>query len=154
MGSEMCIRDRAVPEGLAVSIYAALINKKLSEDERAQAIASGFEQLENRYPRLQDVATQQELKNTELKLIKEIEKIRADLSKDIEQVRVNLSKDIEQVRANSSKDTEKLRFDLSKEIAQVRADLANTKVSLIQWVIGLLMGQTAVILGIMALLMR
>ena len=160
---------QTMQEGLAVSIYAALINKQLSEEERAQVIANGFEQLEMRYPRLQDVATQQELKNTELKLTKEIGQVRVALTKDIEQVRSDLTKDIEQVRSDLTRDIEQLRSDLSMEIQKVRSDLTkdiknleikltekihHTKVSLVQWMIGLLVGQSAVILGVIALLVK
>ncbi len=100
---------------------------------RARIIAEAFETLEERYPRLSDVATRQDLSETELRLIKEIEQVRSELKetelnlqKEIEQVRaeiketeLNLQKEIEQVRAEI-KETE---LNLQKEIEQVRADL-------------------------------
>ncbi len=100
---------------------------------RARIIAEAFETLEERYPRLSDVATRQDLSEAELRLIKEIEQVRAEiketelnLQKEIEQVRaeiketeLNLQKEVEQVRAEI-KETE---LNLQKEIEQVRADL-------------------------------
>jgi len=94
------------------------------DDARARIIAEAFEALEERYPHLGDMATRTHLSETELRLIKEIEQVRADLSKEIEQVRADLSKEIEQVRADLSKEIEQVRADLSKEIEQVRADLS------------------------------
>jgi len=101
------------------------------DETRARIIAEAFETLEERYPHLGDMATRTNLSETELRLIKEIEQVRADLSKDIEQVRAELKetelrlvKEIEQVRADLSKEIEQVRADLSKEIEQVRADLS------------------------------
>ena len=82
---------------------------------RARIIAEAFETLEERYPRLSDVATRQDLSEAELRLIKEIEQVRAE----IKETELNLQKEIEQVRAEI-KETE---LNLQKEIEQVRADL-------------------------------
>ena len=94
------------------------------DEARARIIAGAFETLEERYPHLADMATRTHLSETELRLIREIEQVRADLSKEIAQVRADLSKEIEQVRADLSKEIEQVRADLSKEIEQVRADLS------------------------------
>lgn len=119
-----------------VDLYDSLL---AAEDERTRAriIANAFERLEDRYPELKDLATASGLRETELRLQKEIEQtrlrieeVRAELGKDIEQGRAELSKEIEQVRlrveevrADLSKDIEQVRADLSKEVEQVRADL-------------------------------
>jgi len=68
----------------SVALYEALTS---APDERARArvIAEAFERLEERYPHLPDLATQAHLRETELRLHKEIEQIRADLKADIEQ---------------------------------------------------------------------
>jgi len=107
---------------------------------RARIIAEAFETLEERYPRLSDVATRQDLSEAELRLIKEIEQVRSELKetelnlqKEIEQVRaelketeLNLQKEIEQVRAEI-KETE---LNLQKEIEQVRSELKETELNL------------------------
>ncbi len=117
---------------------------------RAKIIAEAFEALEERYPNLADIATQQNLRETELRLAKEIEQVRADLTKEIEQVHADLSKETEQVRADLSKEIEKLRGELKetelrlqKEIDQVRLEIRSVEVRLTQaihrqtlWVIG------------------
>ncbi|NEX22910.1 DUF1640 domain-containing protein [Thiorhodococcus mannitoliphagus] len=61
-------------------------------DERARAkvIAEAFEQLEERYPNLSNLATQGHVRETELRLQKEIEQVRADLSTQIERIKSDL----------------------------------------------------------------
>jgi hypothetical protein len=112
------------------------------------------------------VATRQDLHVQELKLVKEIELIRAEikevelkLTKEIEQVRADLTKEIEQVRAEMketelklTKEIQQVELKLTKEIEQVRAELKieiqQTKVSLLKWLIGLLLTQTITIIGV------
>ena len=118
--------DSTIPAGLAVGIYSALINKQLTDEQRAQVIANGFEELERRYPKLSDAVTDQELENTELKLSAQIELTR----KDIEQLRRETKSDIEQLRAKTEhdialvrKDIEQLRAKTEHDIALVRKDI-------------------------------
>jgi Zn-dependent M32 family carboxypeptidase len=116
-----------------IDLYDSLLDAK-DDRTRAKIIASAFESLEDRYPELRDMATAGGVRETELRLQKEIEQVRANLSKDIEQVRADLSKEIEQVRA-----------DLSRQIAA-------GNVKMLFWTAGLLFAQmvtiVAVILGV------
>jgi len=57
---------------------------------RAKIIASAFESLEDRYPELRDMATASGVRETELRLQKEIEQVRLR----IEEVRADLSRQI------------------------------------------------------------
>jgi DNA anti-recombination protein RmuC len=99
------------------------------ETERARLIAHAFAELEQRYPQLDEIVTTRALSETELRLIKEIEQVRAELK----ETELKLSKEIEQVRAEL-KETE---LKLSKEIEQVRAELkveiARSHASLLKW---------------------
>ncbi len=79
----------------AVDLYAALTEAP-DEKARAKIIAEALERFEEQYPHLPDVATQGHLRETELRLQKEIEQVRADLRTEIEQVR----KEMEQMRAD------------------------------------------------------
>jgi DNA anti-recombination protein RmuC len=112
-----------------VALYDALTT---APDDRARArlIAEAFERLEERYPHLADLVTQGYLRESELRLQKEIEQVRADLritelrlQKEIEQVRADLKADIEQGRVELKADIEQVRADLKAEIERVRADL-------------------------------
>ncbi|WP_296696625.1 DUF1640 domain-containing protein [Thiocapsa sp. UBA6158] len=74
-----------------VALYDALTTAP-DERSRARVIAEAFERLEDRYPHLQDLATQAHLRETELRLQKEIEQVRADLTLKIEQLRGDIAR--------------------------------------------------------------
>ena len=118
-----------------IDLYDSLL---AAEDERTRAriIANAFERLEDRYPELKDLATASGLRETELRLQKEIEQVRADLSKEIEQNRLR----IEEVRSELIKEIEQVRSDLIREIA-----LGNQKV--LRWTTGLMFAQLVAILA-------
>ncbi len=101
----------------AVLLYDELLNAK-DERERARVLAQFLESLEQRFPELNDMATNRQLSETELRLIKEIEQVRAELSKEIEQVRAELA------------ETE---LKLTKEIEQVRLEVQKTRAELLKW---------------------
>ncbi|KAA6184713.1 DUF1640 domain-containing protein [Thiohalocapsa marina] len=63
-----------------VNLYEALTT---ATDERARArvIAEAFERLEDRYPHLPDLATQGHVRESELRLQKEIEQVRGDIAR-------------------------------------------------------------------------
>ena len=107
---------------------------------RARLIAEAFEQMEQRYPEVTDLATGAALRETELRLQKEIEQLRGEVKKDIEQLRGDVQKDIE-----------KLRGEVKKDVAEVRGDIAQSKIETIKWTVawtgGLLLAQATLILG-------
>ena len=120
----------------SVALYEALTT---APDDRARArvIAEAFERLEERYPHLPELATQAHVRESELRLQKEIEQVRAE----IEQVRAELKKDIEQVRA-----------DLKLDIEQVRGDIARNRADLLKWLIPVLGAQVIAMAAIVKLL--
>ena len=90
---------------VALHLYEKL-NEAPDDKARSKAIVEAFSELEERYPNLREVATQRDLSETELRLQKEIEKVRleiktveANLQKEIEKVRL----EIKQVEVNFSK---------------------------------------------------
>jgi len=120
----------------SVALYEALTT---APDDRARArvIAEAFERLEERYPHLPELATQAHVRESELRLQKEIEQVRAE----IEQVRAG----IEQVRAELKRDIEQVRADLKLEIARSRNDL-------LKWLFPMLLAQVGVIAALVKLL--
>ena len=126
---------------VALHLYQQLRDAP-DDNSRAKAIADAFEQVEERYPNLKEVATQGQLRETELRLVQEIEQVRLE----IREVDANLRKDIEQVRleirqadANLRKDIEQVRL----EIKEVEVKLLQSEVRLTQaihrqtyWIIG------------------
>ncbi len=99
-----------------------------NDEARARIIAEAFEALEERYPHLGDMATRAHLRETELRLLKEIEQVRADLKVEIEQVRADLRLEIEKNRT----EIEKVRADLTKEIEKNRTEIERVRADLIK----------------------
>ena len=120
----------------SVALYEALTSAP-DDRTRARVIAEAFERLEERYPHLPDLATQGHVRESELRLQKEIEQVRAELRES----ELRLKKEIEQVRA-----------DLSKEIEQIRAEIARAKVDMLKWIVPLMIGQVVVIAALVKLL--
>ena len=78
---------------VALRLYEQLTEAP-DEKTRARVIADAFEQLEGRSPPLTGVATQAQVRETELCLQKEIEQVRLELKA----VELRLQKEIESIR--------------------------------------------------------
>ena len=153
----------------SVALYDALAT---APDDRARArvIAEAFERLEERYPHLPDLATQGHVRESELRILKEIEQVRGDqratelrlqkeieqlraeLKADIEQLRAELKADIEQLRAEVKADIEQLRADLTLDIERLRGEVARGKIDLLKWIVPLMFAQVAAIAALVKLL--
>jgi len=104
-----------------MELYEAL-RKAETEEDRAHVIAHAFEELEERFPNLTDMATNASLRETELRLMKEIEGVRkeiADVCKEIEGVRKEIA-DVRKETATISAALRETELRLMKEIADVR----------------------------------
>jgi predicted nucleic acid-binding Zn-ribbon protein len=143
-------------------IQAILSNDKLTEEEKSELIENFIEEIKKEYPELKYHATKEDLKNTELKLTKEIEEVRKEikevelkLSKEIEEVKLNLSKEIEEVRKEIkevelklSKEIKEVELKLTKEIEEVRKEIKDTKFSILKWQFAFWLAQMGVLLAI------
>ncbi|WP_142804341.1 MULTISPECIES: DUF1640 domain-containing protein [Tepidiphilus] len=113
--------------GAALKLYEDLLDA--GEDKRrAKLIAEAFEALEARYPDLRDVATHAHLRETELRLLREIEAIRLE-TKEIE---ANLRKEMHEIDASLRKELHGIDANLRKEIEGVRLEIKNVEVRLTQ----------------------
>ena len=114
---------------VALRVYEQLTDA--GEDKvRARVIADGFEQMEERYGPLRDTATQGQLRETELRLQKEIESVRLE----IREVELKLTKEIESVR---------------RDIKQLDVKIADSKAELVRWVVAVGVLQFALISGLL-----
>ncbi len=113
----------------SVALYEALTSAP-DERARARAIAEAIERIEQRYPHLPDLATQGHVRESELRLQKEIEHVRAELKADIEHTRAEL------------RETE---LRLQKEIAHIKLDI-------LKWLVPLMFAQVAAIAALVKLL--
>jgi DNA repair exonuclease SbcCD ATPase subunit len=121
--------------GYALKIYEAF---REDGEEKARILAEAFEDLENRFPQILEIATKKDLADTELKLIKEIEEVR----KEIKEIELKLTKEIEEVRLEVEevrKEIKELELKLTKEIEQVRF-------STVKWITGIIIGQTVILI--------
>ncbi|RKT44436.1 coiled-coil domain-containing protein [Thiocapsa rosea] len=131
----------------SVALYEALTTAP-DDRTRARVIAEAFERLEERYPHLRDLATQGHVRESELRLQREIEQVRAELKADIEQIRAELH----QSELRLQKEIEQVRSDLKLDIERLRTELARTKVDLLKWIVPLMLGQVALIAALVKLL--
>ncbi len=112
---------------VALHLYEKL-NEASDDKARSKAIVEAFSELEERYPNLREVVTQRNLSETELRLQKEIEKIRFE----IKTVEASLQKEIKTVEANLQKEIEKTRL----EIKQIEVNFSKAVHQQTLWVIG------------------
>ncbi|MGQ9686646.1 MAG: hypothetical protein ACUVT2_10130 [Thiobacillaceae bacterium] len=124
-----------------IDLYDQLTN---APDDRARAriLAQAFEALESRYPHISELATRTHLSETELKLTKEIEQVRAELK----ETELKLTKEIEQVRAELTKEIEKVRLEIAKVRADLGRDIERTRSSILLWSFGFWITQLVVML--------
>jgi hypothetical protein len=123
----------------SVALYEALTTAT-DDRTRARVIAEAFERLEERYPHLPEMVTRGHLRETELRLQKEIELVRAET--------VQMRGEIVQMRGEI-RETE---LRLQKEIEQVRGEIVRSKVDLLKWLIPLMFAQVAAIAALVKLL--
>lgn len=134
----------------SVALYEALTS---APDDRARArvIAEAFERLEERYPHLLELASQGHVRESELRLQKEIELVR----KEIVEAELRLRNEIEQVRKEVAQVELRLQKELKTldlKIEQVRAEIAHSKSDLLKWIVPLMFAQVAAIAALVKLL--
>jgi len=136
----------------AVDVLELYDKLRLAPDEEARArlIAQAFSLLEARYPHLDDLVTTRELSTSELKLIKEIELVRAETEKvrgELKETELRLVKEIEAVRAETEKvrgelketelrlikEIEAVRAETEKVRAELKVDIARSHAGLLKW---------------------
>ncbi len=87
-----------------------------------------------------NLATKADIEKLRLATQADIEKLRADTKEDIAEVKA----DIEKLRLATQADIEKLRAD-------TRADIANTESRLTRWIVGAMIAQIGVVVGLIKL---
>jgi hypothetical protein len=111
----------------ALRLYEQLTEAK-DDKTRARLIAEAFDELEDRFPQLADLATQGHVRESELRLQKEIKEVEGRLRKEIEVVR----KEIKEVEGRLLKEIEQVR--LETKALEVRLTQAMHRQTM--WIIG------------------
>ena len=91
------------------------------------------------------MVTQQDLRETELRLLKEIEQLRGEVKTEIELLRGEVKTDIEQLRGEVRTQIEQLRGEVKTEIERSR----NT---LLMWLVPLMFAQVGAMAALVKLL--
>jgi hypothetical protein len=73
-------------------IKAILSNEKLSEEEKSELISELMEEFKATYPDLQYHATKNDVRDSELKLTKEIKELDLKLTREIGEVKTEIAK--------------------------------------------------------------
>ena len=135
-----------------VELYEQLSSAP-DDKTRARLIAEAFERMEERYPEVRDLATHSALTETALQLKKEIVEAEGRVKLEIEQLRTEqretegrLTKEIEQLRGEQRETEGRLTKEIEQLRSEVRRDIAEVRSSTLRWVVGLLTGQTLVII--------
>ena len=76
----------------------------------------------------------------------------AEVKTEIAEVKTEISEvktEIAEVRTEVKTEIAEVKIEVKTEIAKVRTEMSEMKVDIIKWVVGLLLGNTALILGIL-----
>jgi len=124
------------------------IFSKTYTKEDAQVIVKDIETLISDHKR--ELATKEDVKESELKLTKEIEIIRGE----IKETELKLTREIELTRGEIRETELKLTREIEltrRETESVRLEVEKAKSSLVRWFAGLLIAYTGVIVTILTL---
>jgi septal ring factor EnvC (AmiA/AmiB activator) len=142
--------------GYALKIYETF--RDLGED-KASVLAEFVEYVESRKS-----ATSEELKETELRLQKEIEQVRKELKetelrlqKEIEQVRLEVEqvrKELKETELKLQKEIEEVRKELKEVELRLQKEIGETKASLIKWMFLFWTGQIIAFAGLLKLMLH
>jgi methyl-accepting chemotaxis protein len=142
--------------GYALKIYEAF--EELGK-ERAAILAEFVEYMESRR-----AATSEEVRESELRLQKEIEQVRKEVKEvelrlrgEIEQVRLEVEqvrKEMKEVELRLQKEIKEVELQLRGEIEQVRLEVERVRSSLVKWMFIFWTGQVIAIIGILRWLLH
>ena len=142
--------------GYALKIYEAF--EELGK-ERASILAEFVEYVESRR-----AVTSEEVRESELRLQKEIEQVRKEVKEvelrlrgEIEQVRLEVEqvrKEMKEVELRLQKEIKEVELQLRGEIEQVRLEVERVRSSLVKWMFIFWTGQVITIIGILRWLLH
>jgi len=135
-------------------IKAILSNDKLTEDEKSEIVSELIEGINSEYPELKYHATKSDVKETELRLTKEIENTRKEikeldvkLSREIKELDAKLTKEIKELDARLTKEIENTRKEIKELDVKLTKEITISKVATIKWIVGMFIAQTSIIIG-------
>ena len=112
---------------VALDLYAKL-TETTDEKERARLIAEAFDVLEARFPQITDLATQGHVRESELRLQKEIKGVELQMR----EVEARLQEQIKTIELQ----IREVEARLQKEIKQVEVNLHKAMAAQTRWLLG------------------
>jgi len=111
----------------ALDLYAKL-TETTDEKERAHLIASAFDALEARFPQINDLATEGHVRESELRLQKEIKGVELQIT----EVEARLQKEIKEIEARLQEQIKGVEL----QIKQVEVNLHQAMAAQTRWLLG------------------
>ena len=151
---------------VALRLYEQLTAAQ-DDQTRARLIAEAFEEMENRYPQIKDMATQEHVRVTELRLVREIELIRqevkaleAKLSLEMKEIESRLSLEMKEVESKLSLEINDIHSRLlleikaldnkrALEVKGLEVKIAESRGELVRWVVGAGLLQSTLIIAVL-----
>ncbi len=107
---------------VALQLYQQLRDAP-DEDARAKIIATAFEQLEDRYPNLKNVATHSDVREGELRLQKEIVEAEGRLRAEIKELEGRLQAEMKELEGRLQAEMKELEGRLQAEMKELEGRL-------------------------------
>jgi hypothetical protein len=140
---------------VALRLYEQLTAAQ-DDQTRARLIAEAFEEMENRYPQIKDMATQEQARVTELRLVREIELIRqevkaleAKLSLEMKEIESRLSLEMRDIESRLSLEIRALDNKRALEARGLEVKIAESRAELVRWVVGAGLLQSTLIIAVL-----
>lgn len=140
---------------VALRLYEQLTAAQ-DDQTRARLIAEAFEEMENRYPQIKDMATQEHVRVTELRLVREIELIRqevkaleAKLSLEMKEIESRLSLEMKDIESRLSLEMKALDNKRALEAKGLEVKIAESRAELVRWVVGAGLLQSTLIIAVL-----
>ncbi len=140
---------------VALRLYEQLTAAQ-DDQTRARLIAEAFEEMENRYPQIKDMATQEHVRVTELRLVREIELIRqevkaleAKLSLEMKEIESRLSLEMRDIESRLSLEIRALDNKRALEAKGLEVKIAESRAELVRWVVGAGLLQSTLIIAVL-----
>lgn len=107
---------------IALKVYQGLTDET-DEKVKAKLIADAFEELEQRYPEVKDLATGVQLMQNSLLLQKEIKEVDSNLQLKIQEMDSNLHREMKEMDSNLRKEIQEVDSNLRKDIQEMNSNL-------------------------------
>ena len=129
---------------VALRLYEQLTAAQ-DDQTRARLIAEAFEEMENRYPQIKDMATQEHVRVTELRLVREIELIR----QEVKALEAKLSLEMKEIESRLSLEIRALDNKRALEAKGLEVKIAESRAELVRWVVGAGLLQSTLIIAVL-----